>query len=106
MKLTMVAGFDVSDESRNDAEELERFLDRVMDELLKLYGVEDSTLTASLAEGRFSIMLTVEAPYPESAAAIGMSTIRTAFHAAGASTPEWPMFHELSIEAALVGAGQ
>ncbi len=43
MKLTMVAGFDVSEESRNDAENLERFLDRVMDELLKLYGVDDST---------------------------------------------------------------
>jgi hypothetical protein len=69
MKLTMVAGFSVSDQS---AEDLEQFLDRVMEELLALYNVEDSTLTA----------------------------------AAGAATPDWPTFHDLSIGTDLVGADQ
>jgi hypothetical protein len=94
MKLTMVAGFSVGEYSPED---LEHFLDRVMDELLLLYNVEDSTLSATLAQGRFSIMLTIDAALPESAAAIGMAAIRTAFHAAGAATPYWPTFHDLSV---------
>ncbi len=102
MKLTMVAGFTVSGDGRGGVGDLERFLDRVMEELLALDSVQDSTVTASLAEGRFSVMLTVDAPFPESAAAIGMSAIRAAFHAAGAATPDWPVFHELSIGTELV----
>jgi hypothetical protein len=49
-------------------------------------------------------MVTIAAPSPEGAA-IGMSAIRAAFHAAGAATPDWPLFDELSIGAGeLVGA--
>lgn len=104
MKLTMVAGFTVADGGQGGPDELEQFLDRVMEELLSLEHVEDSTLTAALARGRFSIMLMVDADLPESAAAIGMAAIRSAFHAAGASTPDWPAFHDLSIGTTLVGA--
>ncbi len=58
-----------------------------MEELLTLDNVEDPTLTAALARGRFSIMLTVDEDLPENAAVVGMAAIRTAFHAAGAATP-------------------
>jgi hypothetical protein len=75
-----------------------------MEELLDLRDVEDSTLSATLAHGRFSIMLTVDAALPERAVAIGMAAIRTAFHAAGAATPYWPTFHDLSLGTQLVGA--
>jgi hypothetical protein len=104
MKLTMAAGFTVADDGRDDQGDLEPFLDRVMEELLTLDNVEDSTLTAALARGRFSIMLTVDADLPEQAAVIGMAAIRSAFHAAGASTPDWPTFHDLSIGTTLVSA--
>jgi hypothetical protein len=105
MKLTMVAGFTVADHGReNQDDDLEQFLDRVMEDLLTLDNVEDSTLTAALARGRFSIMLTVDADLPEHAAVIGMAAIRSAFHAAGASTPDWPTFHDLSIGTTLVSA--
>jgi hypothetical protein len=75
-----------------------------MEELLRLDAVEDSTISASLAK-TVTIMVTIDAPSPEGAAAIGMSAIRAAFRAAGAATPDWPLFDELSIGAGeLVGA--
>ncbi len=50
-------------------------------------------------------MVTIDAPSPEGTAAIGMSAIRAAFHAAGAATPDWPLFNELSIGTGeLIGA--
>ncbi len=106
MKLTMVAGFSAGANGEANQENLEQFLDRVMEELLTLDNVEDPTLTATLARGRFSIMLTVEADLPENAAVVGMAAIRTAFHAAGAATPNWPTFHDLSIGTSLVGTDQ
>lgn len=72
-----------------------------MEELLRLDAVEDSTISASLAKKTVTIMVTIDAPSAEGAAAIGMSAIRAAFHAAGAATPDWPLFDELSI-----GAGE
>jgi hypothetical protein len=81
-----VAGFCASDDGQASQDDLEQFLDRVMEALLTLGNVEDLTLTAALAHGRFSIMLTVEEDLPENAAAVGMAAIRTAFHAAGTAT--------------------
>jgi hypothetical protein len=108
MKLTMTARFDVATDGHgpSTSEDLESFLDQVLEELLRLDGVEDSTMSASLAKRTVTIMVTIDAPSPEGAAAIGMSAIRAAFHAAGASTPDWPAFHELSIGTELVGADQ
>jgi hypothetical protein len=104
MKLTMVARFDVTRDGPGPAEDLESFLDRVLEELLRLEGVEDSTVSASLAKETVTIMVTVDTPLPELATYVGMSAIRAAFHAAGASTPDWPTFHDLSIGTELVGA--
>jgi hypothetical protein len=106
MKLTIVAGFIAANDGQDNQDGLEQFLDRVMEELLTLDNVKDPTLTAALARGRFSIMLTVDEDLPENAAVVGMAAIRTAFHAAGAATPSWPTFHDLSIATTLVGADQ
>jgi hypothetical protein len=64
-----------------------------------------STISASLAKRTVTIMVTVDVPSPEGAAAIGMSAVRAALHAAGAATPDWPLFDELSIGSGeLIGA--
>lgn len=101
MKLTMAVRFVVADNGPGAPTDLEGFFDRVLEELLRLDAVQDSTVTASLAKKTITIMLTIDAPSPEGAAAIGMSAIRAAFHAAGAATPDWPQFEGLSI-----GAGE
>ena len=97
--------FNVVDDGPDATGDLESFFDRVIEELLRLDAVEDSTISASLAKKTVTIMVTIDAPSPEGAVAIGMSAIRAAFHAAGAATPDWPLFDELSIGAGeLVGA--
>lgn len=106
MKLTMTVRFNVTENGPSTAEDLESFLDGVIEELLRLDGIEDSTVSASLSKRIVTIMVTVDAPSPEGAAAIGMTSIRTAFHAAGAATPDWPTFHDLAIGTDLVGADQ
>jgi hypothetical protein len=89
MKLTMAVGLRMA---TGGPDELDRLLDRVMAELERLHNVEDPDLTASLAKGEVSIMLTVEAPDSLAAAATALAAIRTAFHATGVATPEWPTF--------------
>jgi hypothetical protein len=44
---------------------LEGFFDRVLEELLRLDAVEDSTISASLAKKTATIMVTIDAPSPE-----------------------------------------
>jgi len=106
MKQTMVARFGVASGGPGAPDDLERLLDRVMDELERLSNVADPDLTASLAKGEVSIMLTVEAPDTLDAAVTAMSAIRSAFHAADVATPEWPTFSELATAegSELVGA--
>jgi hypothetical protein len=106
MKLTMAVRFDVTQDGPGPAADLERFLDAVLEELLRLEGVEDSTVSASLAQKKVTIMVTVDTPIPELATYVGMGAIRAAFHAAGASTPDWPTFHDLSLGTELVGVDQ
>jgi hypothetical protein len=105
VKLTMTVRFNVTDDGPGAPGDLEGFFDRVVEELLRLDAVEDSTISGSLAKKTVTIMVTVDAPSPEGAAAIGMSAVRAAFHAAGAATPDWPLFDELSIGTGeLIGA--
>lgn len=72
----------------SDADRLEAFLDRTMDELLKI-GAEDATVSGALARGSFEVSITVEADTPQHAIEVGNSVIRTAMHAVGGFTPEW-----------------
>jgi hypothetical protein len=88
MKQAMMVNFRA--EGPADEEAFNRFLDALQDELLKLDSVIDPTLSASVANRTISIMLTVDAESPEDLVAAAMSAIRTAFHAAGAATRDWP----------------
>lgn len=89
MKLTMMVGLRVAAGTPDD---LDRLLDQVMAELEKLDNVEDPDLTASLAKGDVSIMLTVEGTDTLDAAATALAAIRTALLAASVATPSWPTF--------------
>jgi len=91
MKRTMVAKFRMAN-GPVVPDDLEQVLDRVMAELERLGNVEDPDLTASLAKGEASIMLTVEGADALDAAGTGLAAIRTAFHASGVATPKWPTF--------------
>lgn len=77
------------------ADQLDKHLDEVMEELIRL-DVEDPSVNATLATGSVEISLviaTVEAPNPEiipDAVRRGLNTIRSAIHAAGGVTPDWP----------------
>jgi hypothetical protein len=44
------------------------------------------------AKGEVSIMFTVEGVDELDAAGTGLAAIRTAFHASGVATPQWPRF--------------
>ncbi|HUP70608.1 MAG TPA: hypothetical protein VM142_12460 [Acidimicrobiales bacterium] len=79
-------------------EEIENHLDLVMDELGKLGA--DPDMVATLAEGRVEIEVAAVGDDALEAMAQGLATIRTALHAAGAGTPNWPR------EADFVGAEQ
>jgi hypothetical protein len=68
-------------------EELQIFLDAVMDEMLKLN--EDATIGARGSDGHVEIEATVEAEEFDGAVAKGSSLIRSAIHAAGGYTPGW-----------------
>ena len=92
---------------------LDVHLDRVMDELVKL-GVEDPSLNATLASGLVELSVVVEAgSFPE-AMKVGLDLARTAIHAAGGGTPDWPSdprdapwgitLEETSVRKALVDA--
>lgn len=71
-------------------EELERFLDVVMEELLELQGAEHD-IGAALARGEVRFSVLVHADTPLDAVISGSGIIRTAVHAAGAHTPDWSL---------------
>jgi hypothetical protein len=75
------------------AASIEQHLDAVMDQLLEL-DLVDADISARLELGEVEITILVEAPSPEDAAKLGLSDIRTAVHAAGGSTPNWPQGDE------------
>lgn len=81
---------------------IERHFDLVLDELEKL-GVE-ADITASLASGRVDFDVEIDTPLIQDALAEGLTALRTALHAAGASTPNWPNVDD--VEPAEDGHGQ
>ena len=68
---------------------LDAHLDRVMDELEKL-GADSPSIDATLAKGTVEISIVVDASSWEEATQKGLGTLRTAIHAAGGGTPDWP----------------
>jgi hypothetical protein len=64
-------------------------LDQVMEELVTLEAI-DPAIDATLGRGFVQITVEVEAPSPEAGAKEGLDLLRTAIHAAGGATPDWP----------------
>lgn len=72
----------------HSTEALEEHFDRVLEELTKL-GF-DADITATLSRGLVDFDFEIEADLILDAMAQGLTALRTALHAAGASTPNWP----------------
>lgn len=89
-----------------EPDDLERFLDAVLNALLELEGTEHD-VGAALAKGESTISVLVEADSELDALLSGGSVIRTAVHAAG-GTPDWTLYKLLlaieSTDAELIGA--
>ena len=86
-----------------DLRGLEKLLDAVMDELVKL-DVTDPSIGGTLTDGDIELTLAVEADTLEKATASVFGTIRAAIHAAGGGTPGWPEFRGEGVRAQLVDA--
>jgi hypothetical protein len=86
-----------------DLSELEKLLDVVMEELVKL-DVTDPSIGGTLSDGNIELTLAVEAETLEKATASAFGTIRTAIHAAGGGTPGWPEFRGEGVTAQRVDA--
>jgi hypothetical protein len=86
-----------------DLSELEKLLDVVMEELVKL-DVADPSIGGTLSDGDIELTLAVEAETLEKATASAFGTIRTAIHAAGGGTPGWPEFRGEGVTAQRVDA--
>jgi hypothetical protein len=86
-----------------DLSELEKLLDVVMEELVRL-DVTDPSIGGTLSDGDVEFGLAVEAETLEKATVGAFGTIRTAIHAAGGGTPGWPEFRGESVTAQRVDA--
>ena len=86
-----------------DLSGLEKLLDAVMDELVKLHAT-DPSIGGALPDGDVELSLAVEAETLEEATGSAFGTIRTAIHAAGGGTPGWPEFRGEGVRAQLVDA--
>ena len=86
-----------------DLSELEKLLDVVMEELVKL-DVTDPSIGGTLSDGDIELTLAVEAETLEKATASAFGTIRTPIHAAGGGTPGWPEFRGEGVTAQRVDA--
>lgn len=74
----------------NEGELIEGHLDEVMDELLQLKAT-DPVIDLNLARNEVTMSLLIEATDPLTATNAASGLIRTAIHAAGGSTPDWPV---------------
>ncbi len=73
---------------RPRAHDVEAFVDSFVAELEKI-DAEDIDVSTNLKTCALSVSITLEAEDLPTAQVVGGGTIRTAFHAAGAGTPEW-----------------
>lgn len=72
-------------------EQFEQELDEIVDEAIKLEGVLDADIGATLSTGELEIWVTVETPNPDEAWPLASNAVRCAIHAAGGATPGWPV---------------
>jgi hypothetical protein len=80
----------------NSADNFDDFTTRVMDALCDLEeadtGISDPDITASLTNLALSVYMSVEADSERDAMRLFTANVRTALHAAGCWTANWPTF--------------
>ncbi len=76
----------------DETDDIDKFTDDMMQELHTLDPEAD--MGGSVESGAFVVWVTVDATTPFEAVVTGGSTIRTAAHAAGGITRDWPEPHE------------
>lgn len=73
-----------------EGEVIERHLDEVMEELLRL-DATDPSIDLDLSRNEVTMSVLLEAPDPLKATNDASGLIRAAIHAAHGSTPDWPV---------------
>lgn len=86
----IVISGDVAPETH--ASVVEEHLDLVMEELLNLDAV-DPAISLDTSDNSVVLSVAVTAPNPIEAVNTGSAQLRTAIHAAGGGTPDWPDVH-------------
>ncbi len=82
--------------------DIEAHLDRIMEGLLELRA-QDPGIEATLSDGSVFIHVMVGAPNPLDAINQASGFIRSAVHAAGGATPDWPDAHHGAWSMQLLG---
>lgn len=80
---------------------LESHLDTVMEELT-LLDARDPAIDLDLSDNSVVMSVMVQAPNPVKAVSEASGFLRTAIHAAGGSTPDWPGQYDKAWEVMLV----
>lgn len=87
IQVTATDGAALDDKLVRDA--IDAHLDDVMNELLVL-GAEDPAINVDFGTRHVTLEVLVEAKNPVGATALASGILRTAIHAAGGHTPDWP----------------
>jgi len=98
--LTADMEFVCADAARDTDGNFEAFLDAVMDDLVDLEDVDEgitgADLTATITRRRASVDMAIDADTFNDAIRLYLANTRTALHAAGCGTPNWPVYKRLS----------
>jgi hypothetical protein len=98
--LTADMEFGCTDPSRDTDGNFEAFLDAVRDALADLEdvdkGISGSDMTATVTRRRASVDMGIEADSLNDAIRLYLANTRTALHAAGCGTPNWPEYKPLT----------
>lgn len=89
MTVELVGTITVSPAGDDDDVVVEQHLDMVMDELCTL-GAVDPDIALDLGDYTVTLTATINAPNPVAAVQEASTLFRTAIHAAGGATPDWP----------------
>lgn len=73
---------------------LDCFIDQVMEELLRV-AAKDPSIEVEFSSSSIRVAVVVEAVNPVEATSKGSGAIRSAIHAAGGGTPDWPAAEHL-----------
>lgn len=98
--LTATMEFACTDPPRDTDGNFEAFLDAVMEELANLEdldeGISGADLTATITKRRATVDMSIEADSLNDAFRLFLANTRTALHAAGCGTANWPVYKPLN----------